>query len=108
MEIFLTFKEAVEAGAGAKELRFAIKIGKIKYRKIACVRGKYLSLSSLVYFFNIPSPVPINFKEEAKFNYDIFRDRLEKHNYNQSKLAKELNLTRQAISLIAKEFQSSD
>ena len=108
MEILLNFKEAVEAGVPEKDLRFLIKTGKIKYRKIAGMRGKYLSLSSLVYFFNIPSPVPINFKEEAKFNYDIFRDRLEKHNYNQSKLAKELNLTRQAISLIAKEFQSSD
>ena len=106
MEILLNFKEAVEAGAPEKELRFAIKDGKIKYRKIAGLRGKYLFYSSLLYFFpkikkpeNLTLPAP-----EALKNEDIFYDLLEKAG-SQSKLAKKLKIKRQIINFIKVEFE---
>ncbi len=106
MEILLSFDEAVKAGAPEKDLRLMIKLKKIKYRKVEGLRKKHLFLSSLVYFFNITPPVPVNITESAKTNKDIFFDLLEKCDYNQSKLAERLKLTRQAVSLILKEFES--
>ena len=106
MELLLSFKEAVDTGAPEKDLRFFIKTGKIKYRKIAGVRGKYLFYSSLLYFFPyIKKPENLCLPaQEALKNEDIFDDLLEKAG-SQSKLAKNLKIKRQIINFIKTDFK---
>ena len=108
MEILLSFKEAVECGASEKELRFLVKINKIKYRKIPGYRGKYFFFSSLLYFFPALNPIPFVNTDDNMWqrNEDIFFDEL-KTAGSQSKLASLKKEKRQVISFFLKDFEKN-